>query len=512
MTPVLKYFYPDGVHPFEPTNVLTYTIGPANGSNILSSGIDLVVNGVDVTSTAGFSLTPSGDSWIANYSIKSNAVYSAILNVTNTAGLSSSFTNNFDTFNVNYYQWEAVDYDYTANGVSGLFIDNPVPTCDVNVPQTGHLATNSYYAYPADLPGVSVALQGTDINFPDTQPTTSDYYRADGVGSQPATDYLRPKFVAEQTYYGDNNIGPFNIGYFNGGNWLNYTRTYPTNTYNVWGRLAGGSGSFSGTTLSLVTNGYGTPDQATSVLGTFSDPSAAGWQAYHWIPLLDSNANKVVVSLGGVATLRLTSGGNLNAEFFMLVPAPPAFAVTPTVAGGQITLSFLAASGHTYTVLFTSSLTPANWAPVGNVITGNGAVTNVPETLTGAQGYYTVGGTVKDKRRPGAAARSPGQENESNNWYCNSRLRLPSREAEPAAAHGIGAGQTPRSRRVHPHRIARRHRHHRHPRGHVAARLDPGQTASPGHPVHEQPQATDPRLAHVQRRQSGFLRQERRRG
>ena len=114
----------------------------------------------------------------------------------------------------------------------------------------------------------------------------------------------------------------------------------------------------------------------------------------------------------------------------MLVPAPPAFAVTPTVAGGQITLSFLAASGHTYTVLFTSSLTPANWAPVGNVITGNGAVTNVPETLTGAQGYYTVGSAVRKEPEPAATTAGTGQENENRNCPCETPLRLPWREAD----------------------------------------------------------------------------------
>ena len=152
------------------------------------------------------------------------------------------------------------------------------------------------------------------------------------------------------------------------------------------------------------------PTQVTNVLGTFSDPSAAGWQTWHWVPLLDANGNIAVVSLGGVATLKVTSGNNVNSEFFMLVPAPPAFAVTPTVAGGQITLSFLAASGHTYTVLFTSSLTPANWAPVGNVITGNGAVTNVAETLIRRAGILHGGRTVKDKRRPGRRRAAPAKK------------------------------------------------------------------------------------------------------
>jgi hypothetical protein len=394
LTPSLQFAYPDGAHPFEPTNSFSFTVGPANGANIVSSGVDLKVNGTDVTANPKFSLTQSGSSWTGSYPLASNAVYTTIINVTNTSGLGSSFTNSFDTFNVNNYQVEFVDYDFSTNGTTGgLFIDNPVPTCDITASQVGELATNSYFGYPGDLVNVAVALQGVDINWVDGQPKANNYYRNDGVGSQPSGDYLRPQFVAARQQFSDPNIGPFQIGYFNGGNWLNFTRHYQTNSYNVWARLAGGAGAFSNTVLSIVTSGYGTAIQSSNVLGTFSDPNAAGWEAYHWIPLLDTNGNKVVTSLGGLATLTLTSGNNLNAAFMMLVPAPVQVQapLTPSLVGGQLNLSFLAASGHTYTVVFKSSLTAPTWTPVGSPIIGAGAVTNVTETLTGTQGYYTVG-------------------------------------------------------------------------------------------------------------------------
>lgn len=401
ITPALIYSYPDGLHPFEATNYLTFTIGPASGAAIASTGIHLDVNGVDVTSTAGFSLTQSGDDWIVNYAIVSNAVYTATLNVTNTAGLVSSFPDSFDTFNINNYQWEAVDYDFSTNNgsewISGLFVNNPVPSCDAGgTPQSGELATNSYFAYPTgftpgnDPQGLgAVAQQGIDINFPnDGQSTSSEYYRADGVGSQPASDYVRPKFLAAQAEFSDPLIGPINIGYYGPGYWLNYTRDYPTNNYYIWGRLASG-GPYKGCALSIVTSGYGTANQVTNVLGTFSDPNASGYQAWHWIPLLDANGNKVVVPLGGQATLKVTSVG-LNTEFFMLVQAPPQFRVSASIAAGQFNLQFPTEIGYTYTVLFTSSLTLPNWAPVGSPHAGNGTTITVPESLSGTQGYYTV--------------------------------------------------------------------------------------------------------------------------
>jgi hypothetical protein len=416
LTPSLQFSYPDGLHPFEPTNYFTFTVGPANGSNILSSGIDLVLNGTDVTSSSNFKLSQgAGGSWTANYPIQSNYPYAAVINVTNTAGSNSTFTVNFDTFNVNNYQWEAVDYDFSTNNdtsepppqgsefgpgwISGLFIDNPVPTADTTAATVpvGTEQSNSYFGYPSGFTASidpfgagAVAQQGVDIDWVPVSGQTM-LYRDDSVGSQPATDYLRPKFAAAQASLGDPNIGPFNIGYYTTASWLNYTRHYPTNNYYVWGRLAGGAGPFSGTTLSLVTGGVGTGNQTNQVLGSFADPNAAGWQAWHWIPLLDTNGNMVSVSLGGLATLKLTSGNNVNAEFLMLVPAPPLFKVTPSLVAGQLNLSFPTETGHTYTVVYSGTLTsPPSWTPVGSAITGNGAVTNVTETLTGSQGYYTV--------------------------------------------------------------------------------------------------------------------------
>jgi hypothetical protein len=414
LTPSLLFAYPDGVHPFEATNHLTFTVGPANGSNIPSSGVHLVLNGVDVTASPKFSLTQSGSGWTGNYPVASNAPYAAVINVTNSAGLYSTFSITFDTFNINNYQWEAVDYDFSTNDnmstppqqggefgpgwYSGLFIDNPEPSADITAATgpVGTELTNSYFGYPTgwtasiDPFGAgAVAQPGVDIGWVPVGGQT-ELYRNDTASQQPAADYVRPKFLAAQAALSDPNIGPFNIGYYTTGSWLNYTRHYPTNNYYVWGRLAGGAGPFSGTTLSILTSGYGTGTQTSNVLGTFSDPNAAGWQAWHWIPLLDANSNMVQVSLGGLATLNLTSGNNINVEFLMLAPAPPIFKVTPSLVGGLLNLAFPTESGHNYTVVYKSSLTASTWTPVGSVITGNGSVTNVTETLTGTQGYYTV--------------------------------------------------------------------------------------------------------------------------
>jgi hypothetical protein len=403
--PIFQHVSPDGSVPYQTTNQFSFTVGVANGASIATNGIQVVLNGIDVSSELGF-VPAGGGSWTVNYPLLSNAVYTVVVNVTNTVGLVSSYSTTFDTFNVNNYQWEAVDYDFSTNNgsewIGAQFIDNPVPTCDTVVAQNGLFETNSYYGYPTGLTPASdpfglgaLAQQGVDINVTNLQTVAANSaYRADGVGSQVATDYVRPKFTAAQQALGSAggiNIGQFNIGYFNTGNWLNYTRTYPTNSYYIWGRLAGGNGAFSGTRLSVVTSGAGTSLQTSNVLGTFSDSSPSGWQAYHWIPLRDASGNKVVVQLGGKATLNLRSGNNLNALFFMLAPAPaPAqpFSLSASLVGSQMHISIPTQAGHNFILQYSDSLPAASWTLLGSTNAGDGLVHVFTLPATGSQGYY----------------------------------------------------------------------------------------------------------------------------
>jgi len=140
----------------------------------------------------------------------------------------------------------------------------------------------------------------------------------------------------------------------------------------------------------VVTSGLGTAIQTSNVLGTFADPNAAGWQAWHWIPLLDSNGNTVVTKLGGKTTLKVTSGNNINSEFFMLTPATPPVILSATVSGGQINISIPTANGYTYTLLYSATLPATSWTPVGSPITGDGNTHVISQSASGPTGYYRV--------------------------------------------------------------------------------------------------------------------------
>jgi hypothetical protein len=394
VTPVLQYIYPDGAHIMEFTNSMSFTIGAANGAGIPSDAITLILNGENVTS--GLKLTGSTNSWTGTFALQTNAVYSGQLTVSNLAGSNLVHSLSFDTFNPYNFQWESVDYDFSTNNgsvwISGLFIDNPVPTGDITAPATGHEATNSYFGYPAGITTNAtsrgaLAQQGIDIYFPDNQPLANDYYRPDGVGTSPSGDYARPQFVAAQKEYSDDNIGPMQIGYYDQYNWLNFTRTYPTGKFNVWGRLAGGAGPFSGTALSIVTSGVGTANQTSNVLGTFSDPNAAGWEAYHWVPMLDTGGNTAVVDLGGKATLKLTSGNNLNVGFFMLVPAVPS--VVPILISSYPDGVQPFEITNTYTFTVSSASGPdIDSSAIGLVL--NGVSVNSELTLTSSSTNWTA--------------------------------------------------------------------------------------------------------------------------
>jgi hypothetical protein len=214
------------------------------------------------------------------------------------------------------------------------------------------------------------------------------------VGSEIASDTinggLRYQFLLSQTNTGDPYICEFDLGWFNSGDWVNYTRTYPAGKFNVWGRLAGGAGAFSGTTLSIVTNGVGTSNQLSQVLGSFADPAPLGWEVYHWIPMVDTNGNHVVVTLGGKSTLKLTSGGNLNALFLMLTPAVSAsvFNISVAPVGNTVQISIPTTFGHNYTLWQSTSLNGGTWTPIGSSIPGDDTVHVINQPATATQVFY----------------------------------------------------------------------------------------------------------------------------
>src|SRR6185436_15606590 len=116
-------------------------------------------------------------------------------------------------------------------------------------------------------------------------------------------------------------------GWTGDGEWLNFTRTFPPGRYYVSGRLASDLGACGteNARLEFVTSDPTQPSQTTKLIGEWHNPSSAGWDAMHTVPLLDGVGNLATVKLGGLQTVRWTKlpGGCADVNWIAFTPAPP---------------------------------------------------------------------------------------------------------------------------------------------------------------------------------------------
>jgi len=361
--PIAANVYPNGQTQFQGTNTLSFNA--ISSAGIAASAIVVTLNGTTLTNLV---ITGSSTNWHVSYPyLQPNSLYTATITFLNLAGAGYTGTFSFDTYSSNNYQWEAADWDYTTNGVSGLFFDNP--------------QTNAYLG--------TESAENIDVaEIINAQPPFA--YRPNDVSLVPTTavndDVPRVQFGTQPAY---------RVDYFGYGSWCNYTRHYPKGTYYVLGRFTEGGGN-TVATMSKVTSGWGTTSQSTSFLGTFNIP-LGGWDTWENAYLEDVNGNRVALTFDGTQqTLRLTGNPvqagdpTINASFFVLVPAPPATTLTARVSGGTVTISFPTQNGFNYQVLYKNNLTDANWIALGSPIAGNGAVESATDSATGTHRFYRV--------------------------------------------------------------------------------------------------------------------------
>lgn len=307
--PVIANLYPDGTLLEQSTNSFAFTV--TSQATINSNGIDVVLNGVDISSNLVITGAGTTNVSVSYPGLKTNALYSATINVTDTVNLNTIKSITFDTYAPSF-SWEAEDYDYD----SGLFINSPILSA---TPVAG-----SYF-------GVS-GTQGIDFN--DYTASGPTVYRPDPMSTSVCGDVGRIAFV-------NAGVADYNVGYFNGSSfannvgidsyepqeWVNYTRTFPAGTYTIYGRLASGNGPTATLPVSMVTSGQTTSSQTTTNIGIFKFP-ANGWGTYNYIPMTDQNGNPLAITLSGTTTLRVSAGTGANLNFFILLPADTN---TPTI-------------------------------------------------------------------------------------------------------------------------------------------------------------------------------------
>jgi hypothetical protein len=351
--PILSGLYPDGTHPLEYTNTLSFTVA-TDGATFPTNGIKLNLDGFDVSAELVIGGSPS-NATVVFPDLLPNAIHTAIITVTNSLGHGIAITNNFDTFNENNFMVEASDFDY--NGGQFISSNNWFP--------------NAYFGYDA----------ATNIDYQHTTLGCEEYpYRPSGISQQQGYDWLTDLFVS----YGGID---FDLGCYGPGDWANYTRVYPTGNFFVYMRTAG-FGPFT-MDLDQVVSGAGTTNQTTAPLGQWS---AVGVNdlTHTWVPLTDAGlVAPVLVSLNGLETLRITTPtGDCYPNYLMLVPAS-GIKLSAAKSGANAVLSFPSQAGVAYQVFSRNNLAAGNWNLLTTVL-GTGGVVPVSIAVGATEQFYTV--------------------------------------------------------------------------------------------------------------------------
>lgn len=367
---VIGEVYPNGLYQFQSSSALTFMTYSPNGIN--SDGITLQLfatnllgqgYSTNLNAANGLAVTGSSTTRSVGVPLATNALYTAIVTVTDATGNSATNTVSFDTINP-AYTFEAEDFDYN----SGIYLNNP---------QTDAYSGRSGTA-------------GIDYSNSVTGGTAS--YRPQGLETEGAGDTPRLAYSG--------GLPDYDVGFNSGGtgNWGNYTRTFPAGTYNIFMRAASPNAlTTDSASMSLVTAGFGTTSQTTTKLGTFSVPNTGSWQTYAWVPL-KTNSTFATFTGGSTETLREnTDNGGYNANFYMLVttniqppwvvsPAAPT-GVTATPGNAQVTVNWTASPDATSYDVMGSTTNGGPYAVIASNVTASVYTNN---GLSNGTTYYYV--------------------------------------------------------------------------------------------------------------------------
>ncbi|MFM8358791.1 MAG: PA14 domain-containing protein, partial [Verrucomicrobiota bacterium] len=164
----------------------------------------------------------------------------------------------------------------------------------------------------------------------------------------------------------------YKMGWIGGGQWYNYTRTFPEGKYNVYVGASHGDGPANATALSgslqRVTAGATTANQTLADIGSYSAPGTGGWGNNNVVPVRDSQGGLAEVALSGAQTIRW-SPSNGDIDFLLFAPAVASKVIAYSVNGaGKLVLTF----------------------PAGAVLTSSASLGGAYAPVAGASSPYTV--------------------------------------------------------------------------------------------------------------------------
>jgi hypothetical protein len=248
--------------------------------------IRLILNGED----RAHDLAIEGDRrrWQARLDrLQANRFYDARLEVGKENGRTISYPFRFDTFDRGAFRWLAADYNFDGGGF---------------------LASDSDESY-RDRAGV----QGVDMNEINFRGIPA-YRPADGVGTQELEDERMREL----------GLPPLVVNGMGSGEWLNYTRDFPSGRFHVFGSfLYGRTDGDIAVQMDRVTSDPSQPDQETEKLGVFrGERNTGSWWDLWFYPLLTDDGELAVVELDSEATLRVTNVGENShgVAYYLIVP------------------------------------------------------------------------------------------------------------------------------------------------------------------------------------------------
>ena len=340
---------------------ISFTAKTYTADVINSAATKLRLNGADVSSQLtlsanGTSITGS----LPGSALKSNAVYSAQIELVDVTGLKKSVNSFwFDTFSDNYLALNPVkvieceDYNYS----NGVFQLDPIPVSGMRTNDDTIVNGEGGPGYYDDTGSYSIGTEGVDYHTTQTSiPGGFNDYRSgdfvmtgEGIRQEIqdlnysdtvppwAGAYTRPN-DHQRKKYSDLSIDEYLVVRTHAADWLNYTRSFAPTNYFAFLRV----GAFGDTTatLSRVTSDPTAPGQTTADLGTFTIPDTVRRSNFRYIPLLDTNNLGIILNLANTNTVRLTMGGATGADdrvpalnYLLFVPAMVTLQSSAVVTG-----------------------------------------------------------------------------------------------------------------------------------------------------------------------------------
>lgn len=307
LPPVWSEIQPENFANFLPASSTRISFTVTDDKPLQDDQIRITLNGTVFTASNGITLTGTGPSRGGTLGgLAPNTNYTAVFDVVDADGATSTSTLYFDTFLPTNFVIEAEDYNFSG----GQFINNPVPVPEFSGPQPN---------------GYQGQIGVPEVDFFDTRATPNNYpYRPeDPVGTKRTLDFTRQKFT--DAGGAANQIFDYDIGEIAAGEFLNYTRQFPAGSYEVYLRASLFNTPQAEAALEKVVGSATAPGQSTTVLGSFLGFSSGS--KFRNVPLTDAlGQSKVVVRLSGTETLRLRqvtsdpADGNIYQNYLVFVP------------------------------------------------------------------------------------------------------------------------------------------------------------------------------------------------